>query len=481
MRCWPDDLAWALAGTSSGQAQGAAVVEFAERHGVELINVGTWDVSTGRWKCGPDDLAAAVAAQSCTAIRRPYLKLGHVDPRFDGEPAIGWVQNLRVTNGGQTLVGDFTNMPAWLNSVMATAYPDRSVEARYNVQCSLGHTHPFVLDGLALLGVTAPGVTTLRSLRDVPALFGVAASADQPASNSLTFIVRASRATPAATPAATPRSSSVPKPRIYDRPRVAGEPTVDWAISTGRIKASDASYWQGLGDIADRVLVRLAAGTATPLTSAGAPATTVHVTASTPAARKRPGVDPAWYALNPALDSLRAANAEFVQAAAQNDPNPPTLFRSGDLPPFTASGIDPSLLLDVPWTVRHRLAEIKDRAEALELLQWASSEDGPDAGIEYYRDMANRDYESRVLRWASENAQVVDRARAEHEQAIAASATSAASAAAVPVDQMTSDEVYDAAFGEYDRRRGKATARRGAAAATGRAWLTFDQSGGSAR
>jgi 2'-5' RNA ligase len=155
------------------------------REGVELARTGVWATSTGVWTAEPDDFAAAVAATACPAVRRPYLRLGHTDGRFtpagDGEPALGWIENLRLADSGHTLVGDYVGVPEWLDQVMASAYPDRSVEGKYSWRCQLGHTHPFVLTGLALLGVTPPGVGTLRpleSLDDVAGLFGVAAAGD---------------------------------------------------------------------------------------------------------------------------------------------------------------------------------------------------------------------------------------------------------------------------------------------------------------
>src|SRR5262249_52280185 len=117
----------------------------------------------------------AVTALDCPAIRQPVLKLGHVDPRFDGEPAVGWVDNMAVNAAG-TLMGDYTGMPAWLGEVIASAYPDRSIEGAYEFACQLGHVHPFVVTAVALLGVTPPGIGTLESLQDVAALYGVAAS-----------------------------------------------------------------------------------------------------------------------------------------------------------------------------------------------------------------------------------------------------------------------------------------------------------------
>lgn len=144
---------------------------------VELMHTGTWALSTGVATFTTDDLYQAVAALACPAVRRPILKLGHNDPRFDGEPAVGYIDNLAVVENGYTLVGDYAGMPGWLGDVMASAYPDRSIEGEWGFVCQMGHTHPFVLTALALLGVMAPGIGSIESLQDVAALYGVTAVA----------------------------------------------------------------------------------------------------------------------------------------------------------------------------------------------------------------------------------------------------------------------------------------------------------------
>ncbi|QBG78479.1 capsid maturation protease [Gordonia phage MintFen] len=140
---------------------------------VELGSVGTWDISNiAGWHPTAEDFASAVAALDCPAVRRPVLKFGHSDG--PGDPSIGIVDNLATTDDGQTLVGDFVGVPAWLasadtegRSVIASAYPDRSGEWEHNYVCQLGHTHPFVLHAMALLGVTKPGIGDLQSLYDL--------------------------------------------------------------------------------------------------------------------------------------------------------------------------------------------------------------------------------------------------------------------------------------------------------------------------
>lgn len=147
--------------------------------GVELIRTGRWNLSTGPWTVTPADLVAAVAAHRARVLRRPVIKIGHTDTRFDGEPALGHVDNLRLADGGTVLIGDMVGVPGLLADVLASAYPDRSVEAIQNYTDATGAVHRLVLTAVSLLGATAPGVSTLRSLGDVGQLYGVAAASGQ--------------------------------------------------------------------------------------------------------------------------------------------------------------------------------------------------------------------------------------------------------------------------------------------------------------
>jgi 2'-5' RNA ligase len=163
-------------------------VALAHRPGVELVNAGSWQLLSGSWSPNRKDILAAVEAAQCPAVRRPRLKLGHLDPRFnaadnaqhDGTPSLGWFDNLRASDDGNTLIGDQVALP-WLNAVQAAAYPDRSVEGTHNARCALGHVHPFVVTAVSLLGETPPGIPTLRSIKsidDLPAALGVTASGE---------------------------------------------------------------------------------------------------------------------------------------------------------------------------------------------------------------------------------------------------------------------------------------------------------------
>lgn len=167
--------------------------------GVELVKVGRWQVSTGPWRVTPELLAAAVDAHRDGKLPAPVVKIGHDDERFDGEPALGRVVNLRLADAGRTLVGDFAGVPGWLAEIAASAFPRRSVEAVHDLELSDGTKYPLVLTAVALLGVTRPGITTLADLRD---LYGVAASAGTPV-----------RLTEGVSQAHTPDPAGVSRPR----------------------------------------------------------------------------------------------------------------------------------------------------------------------------------------------------------------------------------------------------------------------------
>jgi hypothetical protein len=152
--------------------------------GIELATVGEWNLGSGLTTFTRDDMAAAVGAVECKSVRRPVLKLGHSEPppkgqkRWDGEPAIGWIENMSLAEGGDMITGDYAGVPSWLAEIMSTAYPDRSIEATRNFKCQTGHVHPFVITAVALLGVTPPGIGVLDSITAVKTLFEVEAGAD---------------------------------------------------------------------------------------------------------------------------------------------------------------------------------------------------------------------------------------------------------------------------------------------------------------
>jgi hypothetical protein len=136
---------------------------------IELCAVGTWKISTGETTFTYEDLANCVAALDCPGVRNPVLKLGHDEEdgpnvRWDGEPAVGWVDGMHLVNDGAKIAGDFAGMPSWLADILPSAYPDRSVETSRPVAVRLGGR-------LAL-------ATAATTLRRQPTLVEAAAQTD---------------------------------------------------------------------------------------------------------------------------------------------------------------------------------------------------------------------------------------------------------------------------------------------------------------
>jgi hypothetical protein len=138
--------------------------------GVELVRVGVHEISTGTWVVTAADLRSAVAAARAGVVRTPVIKLGHSGPLRDAAPALGRVTNLRLTDGGNTLVGDFTDVPKAVAALMPKAWPQRSVEGLLDYRDRSGRVWPLVIESVALLGAEMPGVS---GLADVADLYGV--------------------------------------------------------------------------------------------------------------------------------------------------------------------------------------------------------------------------------------------------------------------------------------------------------------------
>ena len=143
--------------------------------GVELCTTGIeYPLASGAHTFTEKDLADAVASQEDPAIVAPRVWLGHPeDDRFhkgraalagSAEPAVGTVQNMRLTADRQTVIGDLVDVPVWLANILHSAYPSRSVEGATMAETTTGHKWNLVITGLALLGVRWPGVSTLPDL-----------------------------------------------------------------------------------------------------------------------------------------------------------------------------------------------------------------------------------------------------------------------------------------------------------------------------
>jgi hypothetical protein len=142
---------------------------------VQIVKTGIeYPLSTGPCTFTADDLAAAVAAQADPSIPQPRIWIGHPDDKRihgerqegvpSGEPAVGKVTDMRLTEDGHCIVGDLTGVPLWLANIMASAFPSRSIEGRFNLKTPTGKKHRLVINGLALLGITWPGVLTIEDI-----------------------------------------------------------------------------------------------------------------------------------------------------------------------------------------------------------------------------------------------------------------------------------------------------------------------------
>src|SRR5687768_12844411 len=134
---------------------------------VPLIETGTWQASTGEVTFTSQDLYAAVAALDDPAVKLPRMRLGHTEAgvsmaesagQFEEQPCVGKFTNLRVEDDGNTLVGDLVGVPAWLAEILPIAYPNRSVEAYFEVSTSTGKKHGMVVTSVAMLGENLPAV-----------------------------------------------------------------------------------------------------------------------------------------------------------------------------------------------------------------------------------------------------------------------------------------------------------------------------------
>lgn len=143
---------------------------------VPIVSTGTYQLASGETTFSQEDLAAAVQAAADPAVPSPRIKLGHTDPRFDeavasadfdGDPAFGTVENMRLSDDQQTIVADLGNVPDWLASTLPAHYPGRSIEGYQHYTSASGQTHRMVIKKLSLLGTTWPGITSLADLRQI--------------------------------------------------------------------------------------------------------------------------------------------------------------------------------------------------------------------------------------------------------------------------------------------------------------------------
>jgi hypothetical protein len=143
---------------------------------VPILEAGVeYQLSTGPTTFTPQNLEDAVsAALEDPSIPSPRLKLGHIDPRFNGPeydatPSFGSARNLRMNDNHTVVYADYVGVPKWLADILPAAFPSRSVEGFWEVESFAGKEWSFVLSACSLLGVQWPGITQLE---DLPQMYG---------------------------------------------------------------------------------------------------------------------------------------------------------------------------------------------------------------------------------------------------------------------------------------------------------------------
>lgn len=133
---------------------------------------------------------------------------------------------------------------------------------------------------------------------------------------------------------------------------------------------------------------------------AAAAANAPHLRAVPPPDAAEPAPKGTAWGRNPLLDEARSKDPDKTMRAFRTAGPAPTLFPTGDLPPFTASGIDPKALLQVPWLARHPIAAEPSQAAAYRMVDFYASEDGEIASkVDFTGHPGNVDYRERMRAW----------------------------------------------------------------------------------
>ena len=106
-------------------------------------------------------------------------------------------------------------------------------------------------------------------------------------------------------------------------------------------------------------------------------------------------VDP--YGLNPLADDFRSVSPALYAQAVHHGGRPPKMFTGGvlNLPVYTASGIDPHWLTELPYTARHYAADLATEDEVTALILRCS-----DPGTRYDHEGFDQAV-ARVQAWAN--------------------------------------------------------------------------------
>ncbi len=133
----------------------------------ELFSVGLWN---GRHYILDDLHDIANNFKHFKDLLKPMLKLGHEEGQEEeilkyGQPALGWIEDIRVDEKLGKLFGKFTDIPAIVKEALQKKlYKQKSIEIDIDVEHD-GETFEHVLTGVALLGADLPAVNNLNDLK----------------------------------------------------------------------------------------------------------------------------------------------------------------------------------------------------------------------------------------------------------------------------------------------------------------------------
>lgn len=137
---------------------------------VPILKVGEWMASRSDGKATGVKVTRediAFAAEADASGKLPGVVLGITHPGFQASsngknmaPAVGAVDNLTPTDGGDTLVADIHVGPKWLADKFEDAYPRRSADWWQVDGGAIVHR-------VSLLGTDFPAIHTLDDIRDV--------------------------------------------------------------------------------------------------------------------------------------------------------------------------------------------------------------------------------------------------------------------------------------------------------------------------
>lgn len=152
-------------------------IEYVTVSDIEIVSTGmAWRGMGGPYYITAEHLADMVAAQADPLIRAARVKLGHLDPRFNGaltshdpgnldaDPAFGTWTNLRVIEGGAKIIADAIEVPADLAASLPSTFPNRSIEWDWDYETEGGRRYSAVLTDVALLGTRMQAVSDLADI-----------------------------------------------------------------------------------------------------------------------------------------------------------------------------------------------------------------------------------------------------------------------------------------------------------------------------